>query len=95
MFDETIRQLDQIFQAERARVDAHRQRSEADSRRLDGSLLPPDEPPLGRDEGRGTRRGLTNPSEPFIPLPSRTTHGGRFGPAVRAKLRSEVLGRRR
>ena len=90
-FDETFRQLDQIVQAERARVENDRLRFAADTQRLDGSLLPPDETLIERDEGRRSRRGLTSPGEPFVPLPSRTTHGGRFGPAVRAKLRSEAL----
>ena len=30
----------------------------------------------------------------FVPLPQRTTHGGPFGPKVRAKLIAEILGKR-
>ena len=92
MFDETYRQLDQLLQAEAARVSRDRQRAEADSQRINGGLLPPDEPLMERDEGRN-RRGVTYPREPFVPLPSRTTHGGRWGPAMRAKLRAEALRR--
>lgn len=42
-------------------------------------------PPL-RDGGGG---------RPYVALPQRTTHGGPFGPVVRAKLRDEAMGRRR
>jgi hypothetical protein len=31
---------------------------------------------------------------PFVPMPRRTTHGGPFGPVVRAKLIREALARR-
>lgn len=31
---------------------------------------------------------------PYVPLPERTTHGGPFGPKVRAKLIAEALERR-
>lgn len=92
MFDETYRQLDQLLQAEATRVSRERQRAEADSQRLNGELLPPDEPLIERDGGRD-RRGVTYPSEPFVPLPIRTTHGGRWGPAMRSKLRAEALRR--
>lgn len=37
-------------------------------------------------------RRVTAP-ERWVPLPRRTTHGGRFGPAVAAKLRAEALNR--
>jgi hypothetical protein len=93
-FDETIQQLDHILQADRARKEGSLALLRSAVQRLDGSPSLPDVEPLVERYERRDRRGVTNPPEPFVPLPRRTTHGGRFGPAVVAKLRAEALGRR-
>lgn len=43
--------------------------------------------------GRPSSPALPAPT-PYVALPERTTHGGPFGPAVRAKLIAEALARR-
>jgi hypothetical protein len=93
MVDETIRQLDQLFQAERARREGSLALLRSVVQRLEGPLTP-DPEPLEQGGGRGAPRGVTTPAVPFVPLPQRTTPGGRWGPAVRAKLRSEALAKR-
>lgn len=92
-FDETIRQLDQIIQADAAKLASSLANLRAVGQRLDGPLLP-DPEPLEQGDGRHRPREVTAPREPFVPLPTRTTHGGRFGPAVRERLRAEALSRR-
>ncbi len=90
-FDETFRQLSDLLQAEAGRRESALRDLRSAVSRLDGGFLPPDEP-AERDEG-GRARRMVQPPVPFVPLPSRTTHGGRFGPAVRAKLIAEALRR--
>lgn len=53
-----------------------------------------DDPPRSRRGlGDRPRPGPDPESTPYVTLPQRTTHGGDFGPAVRAKLIAEALGR--
>lgn len=92
MFDETFRQLEQLLQAEAARKEGILSLLRSAVRGLDGGLIPADEPP-GQGDEVARRRGVTAPAERFVPLPVRTTPGGRWGPAVAAKLRAEALRR--
>ena len=92
-FDETNRLLDQLLQADAARRANSLDQLRAVAQRLDGSILPPVDDPVPQGDGRRARREVTAPAEPFVALPQRTTHGGRFGPAVAAKLRAEALRR--
>lgn len=91
-FQQTIAELDQLLQADAARKAESLALLRTVVRNLDGELLPPDEDP-GAGDGRLVARRLTNDGEPFVPMPKRTTHGGRFGPAVVAKLRAQALRR--
>lgn len=92
-FDETMASLDQLLQADAARKEGPLALLRSAVSRLDGEPLPPSEAPQG-DPGLGHPRRLTPDEAPWVPLPRRKTHGGRFGPAVVAKLRAEALGKR-
>ena len=88
-FDETISDLDQLFQADRARKEGSLALLRSAVQRLD-VVAPGDEP-----TDLTPSRGSTAPARsPFVPLPKRTTHGGNYGPALRAKLRAQALERR-
>jgi hypothetical protein len=90
-FDRTIAELDQLLQADAARKERSLGLLRSVVRNLDGGLLPPDEEPMVAGDGRPQRRGVMPAARPFVPMPKRTTHGGRFGPAVVAKLRERAL----
>lgn len=90
-FERTIAELDQLLQAEAARKEGSLGLLRSVVRNLDGSLLPSDEEPVAGDGRPGHRRGVMPAAPPFVPMPKRTTHGGRFGPAVVAKLRERAL----
>jgi hypothetical protein len=93
MIDATIAQLDSLFAADRARQRESLARLQSIVSALDGSSsLTVDEHAEG-SVWQERRREVTAPAEPYVPLPRRKTPGGRFGPAVVAKLRSEALGR--
>lgn len=93
-FDQTIAELDRLLQADAARKEGSLDLLRSAVRRLDGDLLPPAEDTgAAVDERLQERRRVTTSGEPFVPLPKRKTHGGRFGPAVIAKLRAEALRR--
>jgi hypothetical protein len=83
--------LDQLLQAERQRKEVPLNLLRSVVKGLDGVLPSPDEP--GADLGDVARpvRRATAPSRPYVALPRRTTHGGRFGPAVVAKMRARAL----
>ena len=86
-FSETMADLDHILKADRDRKAGALALLQSVVDGLDGALLPPEDEPVIE------RRGGVSPaaSAPFTPMPRRTTHGGAFGPAVRAKLRSEAV----
>jgi hypothetical protein len=93
--DETIAQLDLLHQSNRNRALTARQALDATVARLGESSVPfmePDDPqpPYGSARER-SHPTATEPSLPFVPLPRRTTHGGDWGPAMRAKLTAEAL----
>ncbi|MEI6357967.1 MAG: hypothetical protein WCP53_12840 [Verrucomicrobiota bacterium] len=86
-------QLNGVLGADRARRDASMGQLRSAVANLYGS--PADMPdgsadiiPIRSQQPQQTQQG-------FVPMPSRTTHGGGFGPAVRARLRAEAMGRRR
>lgn len=88
-FEETMARLDGILGAEEERRRIGAAGLLAARSRLDAVGLLPDGP-------EPTERGVPDrresaPRPRFAPLPRRTTHGGRFGPSVAAKLRSEAL----
>jgi hypothetical protein len=93
--EETIAQLDALhrpLQTERLRfLDAQK----ATVSRLGESSQPwPEEEAFNPQSGmKGYASPVPQPT-PFVPLPERTTHGGPFGPKVRAKLIAEALERR-
>ena len=91
--DETIDQLDQLHRASSERNLTSRQSLDAAVARLGDSSAPfvetmADQPPMG---GMPPSRGEPTPSAPYYPLPQRTTHGGPFGPKVRAKLLAAAI----
>jgi len=93
--DETIAQLDQLHRLSSERMLTHRQSLDAAISRLGDSSLPFEE--VGASSGAVDYRGVSSPRSaapdeaPFYALPQRTTHGGPFGPAVRAKLLAAAL----
>lgn len=93
--DETIAQLDLLHQSIRNRALTARQALDATVARLGESSAPFVEPGDPQPPSGGTappRNGaVAEPSLPFVPLPRRTTHGGDWGPAMRAKLTAEAL----
>ena len=93
--DETVAALDQLHRASRERALATRQSLDAAIARLGDSSLPfvdgmagdgPATAPAGPPRPRPV-----DDETPYYPLPQRTTHGGPFGPAVRAKLLAAAL----
>jgi hypothetical protein len=96
--DETIAQLDRLQQASRDRALTMRQSLDAAINRLGDSTVPYVDA-LGSNEAAGgpvtetsrRRPQPVAPETPYVPLPERSTHGGPFGPAVRAKLIREAL----
>lgn len=94
--DETVAQLDQLHRASHERALMTRQSLDASVARL-GESSAPFVDVAGSSPGgpvTETSRGRPQPvvpKEPYFPLPERTTHGGPFGPAVRAKLLAEAL----
>lgn len=91
--EETLAQLDALhrpLQTERLR---HREAMAGMVSRLGESSEPwRDDEPFNPT---ATLKGSAQPERPrevpFVPLPERTTHGGPFGPKVRAKLIAEAL----
>lgn len=94
--DQTIRELEQLHQPGREFKAAMFAELQAAVSRLDD--VPP---PLEDDEPAPMARPRRPAEQPSIPadgtlpfgveLPSRTTHGGPFGPAVRRRLIAEAL----
>ena len=92
--EETLAQLDSLHERRRARVAADFDALKGFVGRLDESFGADDEPVMERHDRRPEPTGRRTPpgdSPPFVPLPQRTTPGGPFGPAVRAKLTAEAL----
>jgi hypothetical protein len=93
--DETIAQLDQLNRLSNERTLTWRQSLDAATARLGDSTAPFVEqiaagPGQSNQEGSPARPPVAEP-EPYYALPQRTTHGGPFGPAVRAKLLAAAL----
>lgn len=93
--EETLAALDGLFQTDQAKRSRYLRQLESAVAGL-GVGTPPDfEPEPGgrlgdRPNGRAPRTVDPEPP-PFIALPQRTTHGGPFGPAVRARLYAAAL----
>jgi len=91
--DETIDQLDQLHRASSERNLTSRQSLDAAVARLGDSSAPFVET-LGDGPAMAPAGPATAPRAepaPFYPLPQRTTHGGPFGPKVRAKLLAAAI----
>jgi hypothetical protein len=89
--DETTEQLDQLLQSSRDRAQTTRQSLDAACARLGDSSAPFVDP---LDAGGLPGAPVVAPATretPYYPLPQRTTHGGPFGPKVRAKLLAAAL----
>jgi hypothetical protein len=94
--DETVAQLDQLHRASQERARATRLSLDAAVARLGDSSLP-----FVDGNAYGSQEPLSEPAPPrprpvvdetpYFPLPERTSHGGPFGPAVRAKLLAAAL----
>jgi len=93
--DETIAQLDQLHRASIERALTSRAALDLATAQLGDSSAPFVEtsgggPTVGAGDLAPARQPVAEP-EPYYPLPQRTTHGGPFGPAVRAKLLAAAL----
>jgi hypothetical protein len=91
--EDTLEQLDRLHQSNLQRQADLRDRLKAV---VDASSFDmPDEPqgaPVARQDGRTGRSAGPVPDRPsVIPLPRRTTHGGPWGPKMRAKLEAEII----
>ena len=93
--DETIAQLDQLHRASSERNLTSRAALDFATSRLGDSSLPFVETmaadqsnPVG---GSSPSREPVAESAPFYPLPQRTTHGGAWGPKMRAKLLAAAM----
>lgn len=90
--DETLAQLDALHNAERATRSLWLGRLEA------AVAVPPvaafDEegvaPLRGRRDERMERSASEPDPQPFVPLPTRTTHGGPFGASIRDRVLANV-----
>lgn len=91
-FDATMAQLDQILQADRQRKEGSLALLRSAVQALEGPPAPWE--PSGGDEAVAPRRTATPERMPFVPMPKRTTHGGRFGPTVVARIRAAALAKR-
>ena len=92
--DETIAQLDQLHLASRERQMAWRRTLDDATARLGDSSVPfmePDAPGPPAARSSAARVGTVAAETPFVALPQRTTHGGRWGPAMVRKLTAEAL----
>lgn len=96
--DETVAQLDQLHQTSRDRAAMLRQSLDAAINRLGDSSVPYVDALASADASGSpvtdTSRGRPQPDAdetPYIPLPTRTTHGGDWGPAMVRKLTAEAL----
>lgn len=90
--DETLAQLDALHRRETDRRQTAAAGLAMAVARLGESSEPwrPEEAQQPSQPSRRERR-LADEPIPFVPLPERTTHGGPFGPKVRAKLIAEAL----
>jgi hypothetical protein len=92
--DETIAQLDQLHRLSSERSLTWRQSLDAATARLGDSSAPFVEQVAPGPSAQPGVEGASAPppaAEPYYALPRRTTHGGPFGPAVRAKLLAAAL----
>lgn len=90
--DATSADLDRLLAPMREQRSRHRQRLEQIVAGLDRVTAAEDQPPPEHHERPADRRPPQTPDpQPFVVLPQRTTHGGPFGPKVRAKLVREAL----
>jgi hypothetical protein len=93
--DETIAQLDQLHRLSSERALMSRAALDLATARLGDSSAPFVEAgsvgsPVGSGDLAPARQPMAEP-EPYYALPQRTSHGGPFGPAVRAKLLAAAL----
>jgi hypothetical protein len=93
--DETVAQLDQLHRLTSERALTWRQSLDLATSRLGDSSAPFVESLAAgsgqsNPEGASARPPVAEP-EPYYALPQRSTHGGPFGPAVRAKLLAAAL----
>jgi len=92
--DETAADLDRLLSASALQRSQIHQRLELLVAGLGHSDVDAPEAPQGRHERPVDRRpDAPDPEPPFVALPQRTTHGGPWGPAMRAKLTAEALGK--
>jgi hypothetical protein len=91
-FDETNQALDGLFQADRQRKESYLALLRSAVQQL--AVVAPGDEPLDILPGGGRGATAPAPTRNFVHLPQRTTHGGNFGPAVRAKLRAQALAKR-
>lgn len=95
--DETVADLDRLNQKAQLRRASTLRSLEASVARLDVGASPLDDEeataPLRNERGGDRPRPVREDSDPapFVPLPQRTTHGGRYGPAVVEKLTAIAL----
>ena len=84
--DETSAQLERLFAPSREQRSRNLQRLERIVAGLDGVTADESEPTVERRERPEDRRPPAPDPQPFVALPTRSTHGGPWGPAMREKL---------
>lgn len=95
---EILYALNELLEKDRTRRSVDLEKLRASAARLDAlySVSEATEPVVEAPRasyGPTAARPEPQAEVPFVPLPRRTTHGGNFGPAVRAKLIAEALER--
>jgi hypothetical protein len=89
--DETVEQLNDLNRANQLRAQTTRQSLDAACTRLGDASAPFVDPLDAGGLPAGPALAPAPVPTPYYPLPQRTTHGGPFGPVVRAKLLAAAL----
>lgn len=92
--DETSADLDRLLSTSRDQRSRNLAKLEQIVAGLDAAIPVEPEPSAERHEREQDRRPPAPDPVPFVALPQRTTHGGPWGPKLRAKLTAAALEKR-